>query len=93
MILADEPTGNLDTKTSIEIMELFQRLNQERGITIVFVTHNPETAEYCNRVVRIRDGLIESDETRQATAGIHAAKTHAVSSNGHEAVMVKERER
>ncbi len=93
MILADEPTGNLDTKTSVEIMELFQRLNRERGITIVFVTHNPETAEYCNRVVRIRDGLIESDETRQATASIHAPKPHAVSSNGHEAVTVKERER
>ena len=57
MILADEPTGNLDTKTSIEIMELFQRLNQDRGITIVFVTHNPETADYCERVVRIRDGV------------------------------------
>jgi putative ABC transport system ATP-binding protein len=93
MILADEPTGNLDTKTSIEIMELFQRLNLERGITIVFVTHNPETAEYCNRIVRIRDGLIESDEARPATAGIHAARTHSVSANGHEAVLVKERER
>ncbi|BAL99978.1 MULTISPECIES: ABC transporter ATP-binding protein [Caldilinea] len=93
MILADEPTGNLDTKTSIEIMELFQRLNLERGITIVFVTHNPETAEYCNRIVRIRDGLIESDEARPAMAGIHAAKAHSVSANGHEAVLVKERER
>lgn len=91
MILADEPTGNLDTKTSIEIMELFQRLNLERGITIVFVTHNPETAEYCNRIVRIRDGLIESDEVRSATAGIHAAKAHSISANGQEAVLMKER--
>ena len=72
MILADEPTGNLDTKTSIEIMELFQRLNQERGITIVFVTHNPETAEYCHRVVRVRDGLVESDIKQAASAGIYA---------------------
>lgn len=64
MILADEPTGNLDTKTSIEIMELFQRLNREQSITIIFVTHNPETAEYCSRVVHFRDGLIERDEQR-----------------------------
>ncbi len=74
MILADEPTGNLDTRTSIEIMELFQRLNLEQNITIVFVTHNPETAEYCERVVRIRDGLIESDERRPPTAGIHRTR-------------------
>jgi putative ABC transport system ATP-binding protein len=74
MILADEPTGNLDTRTSIEIMELFQRLNLEQNITIVFVTHNPETAEYCERVVRIRDGLIESDERRAPTAGIHRTR-------------------
>jgi ABC-type lipoprotein export system ATPase subunit len=71
MILADEPTGNLDTKTSVEIMELFQRLNLEHGITIVFVTHNPETSDYCERVVRIRDGLVESDVARPASAGIH----------------------
>ena len=74
MILADEPTGNLDTKTSIEIMELFQRLNLEQNITIVFVTHNPETADYCERVVRIRDGHIESDERRPPTAGIHRTR-------------------
>jgi len=72
MILADEPTGNLDTKTSIEIMELFQRLNQEKGITIIFVTHDPETADYCKRVVHVRDGLIEKDEEREITAGIYA---------------------
>jgi putative ABC transport system ATP-binding protein len=74
MILADEPTGNLDTKTSIEIMELFQHLNLERGITVVFVTHNPETADYVERVVRIRDGVIESDQRRPATAGIHRTR-------------------
>ena len=61
LILADEPTGNLDTQTGIEIMELFQRLNREQGIIIIFVTHDPETAEYCNRIVHIRDGLIEAD--------------------------------
>jgi putative ABC transport system ATP-binding protein len=74
IILADEPTGNLDTRTSIEIMELFQQLNLEQNITIVFVTHNPETADYCERVVRIRDGVIESDERRPSTAGIHRTR-------------------
>ncbi len=84
MILADEPTGNLDTKTSVEIMELFQRLNQERGITIVFVTHNPETAEYCHRVVRVRDGLVESDVKQTATAGIYSnGAGGGVHTNGH----------
>ncbi len=86
MILADEPTGNLDTRTSVEIMELFQRLNQERGITIVFVTHNPETAEYCHRVVRVRDGLVESDLKQQATAGIYSNGVGTAHTNGHEPV-------
>ena len=62
IILADEPTGNLDTKTGVEIIGLFQRLNLERGITIVFVTHDTETAEYTQRIVRIRDGALEGDE-------------------------------
>jgi putative ABC transport system ATP-binding protein len=64
MILADEPTGNLDTRTSEEIMDLFQRLNREQGITIIFVTHDPETAAYCRRTVHIRDGLVEREETQ-----------------------------
>jgi putative ABC transport system ATP-binding protein len=62
IILADEPTGNLDTRSGEEITEIFQRLNKERGITVVFVTHDPEIAEETRRIVRIRDGLIESDE-------------------------------
>ncbi|MBP7962295.1 MAG: ABC transporter ATP-binding protein [Caldilineaceae bacterium] len=62
MILADEPTGNLDTKTSKEIMELFQNLNREKGMTIIFVTHDAETADYCQRVIHVRDGLVERDE-------------------------------
>lgn len=66
MILADEPTGNLDTKTSIEIMQLFQQLNREQGITIVFVTHEPEIATYCQRVIHVRDGVVERDERRTA---------------------------
>jgi putative ABC transport system ATP-binding protein len=65
IILADEPTGNLDTRSGEEITEIFHQLNEERGITVVFVTHDPEIAEETRRIIRIRDGLIESDEVRQ----------------------------
>ena len=65
LILADEPTGNLDTKTSIEIMELFVRLNQEKGITIVLVTHEPDISAYSKRIVRFLDGRIVSDEVKR----------------------------
>jgi putative ABC transport system ATP-binding protein len=61
IILADEPTGNLDTRSGEEIMDIFTRLNREQGITIVFVTHDAEIAEYTDRVIRLRDGLVESD--------------------------------
>ena len=64
IIMADEPTGNLDSRTGHEILRLFQELN-ERGITIIFVTHDPETAAYSRRIVQIRDGLIERDEPVQ----------------------------
>ena len=70
MILADEPTGNLDSKTSEEIMALFSELNREQQITIVFVTHDPETAEYCNRVIHIRDGRVERDERQASPHGL-----------------------
>ncbi len=63
IILADEPTGNLDTRSSAEIMGIFQRLNYEQGITIIFVTHEPEIAAHTRRILRIRDGLVESDES------------------------------
>ena len=62
IILADEPTGNLDTQSGAEIMALFRQLNEERGITVVFVTHDPEIAAETRRIIRIRDGLIEQDE-------------------------------
>ena len=62
IILADEPTGNLDTASGTEIMSIFRQLNKERGITVVFVTHDPEIADETRRIIRIRDGLIESDE-------------------------------
>ena len=65
LILADEPTGNLDTKTSIEVMEFFCRLNEVHGKTIVLVTHEPDIAEYCKRVVRFKDGNIISDEVKR----------------------------
>ena len=68
MILADEPTGNLDSKTSVELMQLFQQLNQDQGITVVFVTHDPETAAYCRRIVHVRDGLVERDEAQTPLA-------------------------
>lgn len=61
LILADEPTGNLDSRTSVEVMEIFQRLNRERGITLVLVTHEPDIAEYATRVVVFKDGKIKRD--------------------------------
>ncbi len=64
LILADEPTGNLDTKTSVEIMELFQNLNEKEGITIVLVTHEPDIAEFAKRQIVFRDGLIISDSLK-----------------------------
>jgi len=67
LILADEPTGNLDTKTSAEIMELFVELNTESGITVMLVTHEPDIAAYSRRVIRFLDGCIVSDELRKAS--------------------------
>jgi len=62
LILADEPTGNLDSRTSIEIMEILQRLNQERGITVLVITHERDIAEYATRVVTVRDGRLVDDQ-------------------------------
>lgn len=67
LILADEPTGNLDTKTSIEVMEFFVNLNKSMKKTIVLVTHEPDIAQYCKRVVKFKDGNIISDELNTHT--------------------------
>ena len=62
ILLADEPTGNLDSHTSVEVMEILQRLNEERGLTIVLVTHEHDIANFCKRAVVFRDGKIRKDE-------------------------------
>jgi putative ABC transport system ATP-binding protein len=76
ILLADEPTGNLDTKTSIEVLGIFQRLNARNGLTIVLVTHEPDIAEYASRVVAFRDGVVTSDSPvtvrRDATKELEA---------------------
>jgi putative ABC transport system ATP-binding protein len=66
LILADEPTGNLDSKTSVEIMEIFNAI-QEAGNTVILVTHEEDIAKYAHRIVRLRDGLIETDKSRAAS--------------------------
>jgi len=65
LILADEPTGALDTRTSEDVMALLQHLNEVRGLTVVLITHEPSIAECTGRIIRLRDGLIVSDERRQ----------------------------
>jgi len=74
IILADEPTGNLDTRTSVEIMELFVRLNEESRITLVLVTHEPDIAAFAGRTIRFRDGRLVSDEK---AVGTRAERTSA----------------
>ena len=64
--MADEPTGNLDSNASTEIIAMLQRLNRERGVTIVIITHEPGIAEFTGRVLTLRDGLLVSDEHQPA---------------------------
>ena len=68
VILADEPTGNLDTKTSVEIMEMLQKLNRDEGLTIVMVTHEADMADYADRLIWMVDGRIERDERKRRAA-------------------------
>jgi putative ABC transport system ATP-binding protein len=65
VLLADEPTGNLDSATGSQVIELLIRLNHDQGCTLVLVTHDPELAAHADRVVRLRDGRIASDELQQ----------------------------
>ena len=69
MLLADEPTGNLDTQTSIDVMNVFQRLNRESGITIVLVTHEPDIAAYADRIITVRDGRVVCDNRSRDREG------------------------
>jgi ABC-type lipoprotein export system ATPase subunit len=73
LILADEPTGNLDSRTGAEIMRLLLNLNQQQGLTLVLVTHDPNIAAQAGRIIRLRDGLIEDTAAAQpaAQAGVH----------------------
>ncbi len=71
ILLADEPTGNLDSRTSVEIMDIFQTLNNEKGLTIVLVTHEPDIARFAKRNIVFRDGKIRKDETVDARPVAH----------------------
>ena len=84
VLLADEPTGNLDTQRSHEIMDLLARLNSEQGITVLMVTHEPDMAAYAHRIVRFVDGLVASDERNAAPTrpGGHATAATASSIEG-----------
>lgn len=68
IILADEPTGALDTRTSVEVIDVIQKLNIERNMTVVMVTHEPHIAQYCQRIVRVRDGRIYEDSSVESPA-------------------------
>jgi putative ABC transport system ATP-binding protein len=65
LVLADEPTGNLDTKTSVEVMDIFQRLNEEKGITVLLITHEQDIAQYGTRIIGFRDTVIVVDHANQ----------------------------
>ncbi len=70
LLLADEPTGNLDTKTSLEVMQIFQQLRETRGITVVLITHEPDIAAYGTRIISVRDGRIVSDRTNRPRVAV-----------------------
>ena len=71
VLLADEPTGNLDTQRGREIMELLWRLNVDHGITVLMVTHEPDMAAYAKRIVHFVDGMVENDKLNPEPVGLH----------------------
>ncbi len=73
IILADEPTGALDTRTGAEIMNIFARLNAEQGITVILVTHEPDIAAYARRIIQVRDGVIGEEDVREQLLPRHQA--------------------
>ena len=77
MLLADEPTGNLDTQRSHEIMELIWKLNDDLGITVLMVTHEADMAQYARRIVRFVDGVVDSDMPNPQPVGLRAAALEA----------------
>jgi putative ABC transport system ATP-binding protein len=77
IILADEPTGALDTKSGKEVMNILLSLNKERGTTLIIVTHDPEIALYTQRVIHIRDGMVDSETTNKNGNGAHPASSKA----------------
>ena len=82
LILADEPTGNLDSRAGEEVMRIFQELNEQKGITILFVTHEPDIAAHTRRIVRLQDGLIMSDTPVTAWRRAGANGQASIKSNG-----------
>ena len=86
LLLADEPTGNLDSRTSLEIVDVFQRLNQDRGLTILLVTHEPDIASYAARLIAFRDGRVRLDQPvaspRNASADLAANAADAALAMG-----------
>jgi putative ABC transport system ATP-binding protein len=81
LLLADEPTGNLDSRTTREVMALFQELNEQQGITIVLVTHEPDVAQYAKRMVEVRDGRIRRDHPVE---GRRSAAADLLASDGND---------
>jgi ABC-type lipoprotein export system ATPase subunit/ABC-type antimicrobial peptide transport system permease subunit len=82
ILLADEPTGNLDSKTSVEILDMFRRLNREEGITLILVTHDMNVARYADRIIFIKDGLIADDPAFLMARGESASSKNAFAADG-----------